>query len=149
MSEEIPSHVRKWQVNVHESDDRLSAVLFDADDVVSSQSVTLRKFNDIIPGKAEMLFQFRDVEPERLAVLERTLDGLVAEANARGPCRVELEVVSRTPPHAMDKGFQGALEAAGTRSKCCRNCISLIRLASCIRRSRTTPVSSSTAANTS
>ena len=34
-------------------DDRLSAVLFDADDVVSSQSVTLRSFNDIIPGKAE------------------------------------------------------------------------------------------------
>ena len=34
-------------------DDRLSAVLFDADDVVSSQSVTLRKFNDVIPGQAE------------------------------------------------------------------------------------------------
>ncbi len=34
-------------------DDRTSAVLFDADDVISSQSVTLRKFNDIIPGKAE------------------------------------------------------------------------------------------------
>ena len=34
-------------------DDRLSAVLFDADDVVSSQSVTLAKFNDIIPGQAE------------------------------------------------------------------------------------------------
>src|SRR2546425_3706589 len=34
-------------------EDRFSAVLFDADDVISSQSVTLRKFNDIIPGKAE------------------------------------------------------------------------------------------------
>ena len=34
-------------------DDRLSAVLFDADDVVSSQSVTLRKFNDVIPGQAD------------------------------------------------------------------------------------------------
>src|SRR5437870_5132980 len=33
-------------------DDRFSAVLFDADDVISSQSVTLRKFNDIIPGQA-------------------------------------------------------------------------------------------------
>src|SRR2546427_8121326 len=33
-------------------DDRLSAVLFDADDVISSQSVTLAKFNDIIPGQA-------------------------------------------------------------------------------------------------
>src|SRR5947208_1278289 len=34
-------------------EDRRSAVLFDADDVVSSQSVTLQKFNDIIPGQAE------------------------------------------------------------------------------------------------
>ena len=34
-------------------EDRRSAVLFDADDVVSSQSVTLRKFNDVIPGQAE------------------------------------------------------------------------------------------------
>jgi N-carbamoyl-L-amino-acid hydrolase len=69
----------------------------------------------VIPGKAEMLFQFRDVEPERLAVLERTLEGLVAEANARGPCRCELEVVSRNPPHAMDPRFQDALEAAAER----------------------------------
>jgi N-carbamoyl-L-amino-acid hydrolase len=69
----------------------------------------------VIPGKAEMLFQFRDVDPERLALLERALQDMVAEANARGPCRVELETVSRTPPHAMDKGFQDALEAAAER----------------------------------
>jgi len=69
----------------------------------------------VIPGKAEMLFQFRDVEPERLAILEKTLEAMVVEANARGPCRVELEAVSRTPPHAMDKGFQDALEAAAER----------------------------------
>jgi beta-ureidopropionase / N-carbamoyl-L-amino-acid hydrolase len=69
----------------------------------------------VIPGKAEMLFQFRDVEPERLMLLERTLEQMVAEANARGPCRVELKLVSRTAPHAMDKGFQDALEAAAER----------------------------------
>src|SRR5438128_9802503 len=34
-------------------DDRLSAVLFDADDVISSQSVTLAKFHDLTPGQAE------------------------------------------------------------------------------------------------
>src|SRR5437870_2853150 len=34
-------------------EDRFSTVLFDADDVISSQSVTLAKFNDIIPGQAE------------------------------------------------------------------------------------------------
>src|SRR5438876_7830900 len=33
-------------------EDRFSRVLFDADDVISSQSVTLAKFNDIIPGQA-------------------------------------------------------------------------------------------------
>src|SRR5207249_1278776 len=33
-------------------EDRFSRVLFDADDVISSQSVTLQKFNDIIPGQA-------------------------------------------------------------------------------------------------
>jgi beta-ureidopropionase / N-carbamoyl-L-amino-acid hydrolase len=66
----------------------------------------------VIPGKADMLFQFRDVEPERLALLERTLEEMVAEANARGPCQVEVKVVGRTAPHAMDKSFQDALEAA-------------------------------------
>src|SRR5436305_14023067 len=33
-------------------DHRLSAVLFDADDVISSQSATLQKYNDIIPGQS-------------------------------------------------------------------------------------------------
>jgi beta-ureidopropionase / N-carbamoyl-L-amino-acid hydrolase len=68
----------------------------------------------IIPGRAEMLFQFRDVEPERLDLLERTLEGLVAEADA-GPCRCRLERVSQTVPQAMDADFQDALEKAAQR----------------------------------
>jgi len=66
----------------------------------------------IIPGKAEMLFQFRDVEPERLALLVRTIEELVRQANAQGPCRVTLEPVSRVAPSAMDASFQQALESA-------------------------------------
>jgi N-carbamoyl-L-amino-acid hydrolase len=66
----------------------------------------------VIPGKAEMLFHFRDIEQERLELLERTLEELVAEANARGPCHSELEVLSRTPPHLMDPKFQDTLEQA-------------------------------------
>jgi beta-ureidopropionase / N-carbamoyl-L-amino-acid hydrolase len=72
-------------------------------------------FPSVIPGRAEMLFQFRDVEPERLAILERTLAELVAEANANGPCSVEIEPVSRTHPHAMAAEFQHALEQAAER----------------------------------
>jgi len=66
----------------------------------------------VIPGKAEMLFQFRDVEPERLALLERTLEEIVRESNERGPCRAVLEPVSRVTPSAMDAKFQDALEWA-------------------------------------
>jgi N-carbamoyl-L-amino-acid hydrolase len=66
----------------------------------------------VIPGKAEMLFHFRDIEPERLDLLERTLEEIVAEANARGPCHSELEVLSRTPPRLMNSKFQDALEQA-------------------------------------
>jgi N-carbamoyl-L-amino-acid hydrolase len=66
----------------------------------------------IIPGRAEMLFQFRDADPERLQLLERTLEALVAEADARGPCRCRLEVMSRSVPKLMDPRFQDALEQA-------------------------------------
>ena len=69
----------------------------------------------IIPGKAEMLFQFRDVEAERLALLERTLEEMVHEANAQGPCRVTLQPVSRVAPSIMNADFQAALEAAAER----------------------------------
>jgi N-carbamoyl-L-amino-acid hydrolase len=64
----------------------------------------------VIPGKAEMLFQFRDIERDRLALFERTLAEIIADANARGPCHSELEVLSRTSPHAMDAKFQDTLE---------------------------------------
>jgi beta-ureidopropionase / N-carbamoyl-L-amino-acid hydrolase len=63
----------------------------------------------VIPGRAEMLFQFRDIEPSRLELLEETLKELAMEADAAGPCRVEIDALTRTQPHAMSSKFQNEL----------------------------------------
>jgi len=65
----------------------------------------------IVPGGAEMLFQFRDADPARLAAMQQALEALVAEANA-GPCSVTLTNLSRSTPKLMDAAFQDALERA-------------------------------------
>jgi N-carbamoyl-L-amino-acid hydrolase len=66
----------------------------------------------IIPGRAEMLFQFRDVDQVVLDRLQRTLEELVAAADAAGPCRVRLEVMSRSVPKLMDPALLDALATA-------------------------------------
>ena len=63
----------------------------------------------IVPGRAEMLFQFRDTDSAVLDRLTDELEKLVAEA-AQGPCKVTLEALSRSLPTSMDAGFQDALE---------------------------------------
>jgi N-carbamoyl-L-amino-acid hydrolase len=68
----------------------------------------------IVPGKAEMIFQFRDTEPAMLSRLERELEAIVAEANA-GPCQVTLVRTGTTTPAAMDTRFQDALAASAER----------------------------------
>ena len=65
----------------------------------------------IVPGKAEMVFQFRDTDPAMLARLDQELQTLVAEAQL-GPCTVSLIRTGSTAPAAMDARFQAALEAA-------------------------------------
>jgi N-carbamoyl-L-amino-acid hydrolase len=65
----------------------------------------------IVPGKAEMVFQFRDTDPAVLVRLDQELEALVAEAQ-RGPCDVTLIRTGTTAPAAMDERFQDALEAA-------------------------------------
>ena len=65
----------------------------------------------IVPGGAEMLFQFRDTDPALLDSLSATLDRLVAEAN-QGPCKVTCIRTSTSVPTPMDTAFQQALEAA-------------------------------------
>src|SRR5262245_16364360 len=44
----------------------------------------------VIPGHAEMQVQFRDADPERLALFEKTLYELVGNADRASPCRVEI-----------------------------------------------------------
>jgi N-carbamoyl-L-amino-acid hydrolase len=68
----------------------------------------------IVPGRAEMLFQFRDTDPAMLARLDNELEKLVAEA-AQGPCRVSIAERGESTPQAMDSGFQDALERAAER----------------------------------
>ncbi|MDB5401972.1 MAG: Zn-dependent hydrolase [Rhodopila sp.] len=65
----------------------------------------------IVPGGAELVFQFRDTDPAILDALNAALNELLAEAG-KGPCEVKVAYSSSTVPSAMDPGFQGALTAA-------------------------------------
>jgi N-carbamoyl-L-amino-acid hydrolase len=69
----------------------------------------------IVPGRAEMVFQFRDTDPALLAKLDGELEALVADAN-RGPCKVTIAERGQSTPQSMDTGFQDALERAAERN---------------------------------
>lgn len=66
----------------------------------------------IIPGRAEVLFQIRDADPETLQRMGKTLDELVAAANKAGPCSIACEAIRKSVPAVMDAKFQAAFEAA-------------------------------------
>jgi N-carbamoyl-L-amino-acid hydrolase len=68
----------------------------------------------IVPGEAELVFQFRETEPEILEALDATLNELLEEA-ARGPCQVAVTYRSTTAPSVMDVGFRAALTAAAQK----------------------------------
>ena len=68
----------------------------------------------IVPGRAEMLFQFRDTDPAILDALSAELDRLVAEAG-QGGCGIELHRVGASTPILMDAGFQAAITRAAER----------------------------------
>jgi N-carbamoyl-L-amino-acid hydrolase len=65
----------------------------------------------IVPGAAELVFQFRDTDPATLEALDAALNELLAEA-AKGPCEVTVAHRSTTAPSAMDPRFRHALTAA-------------------------------------
>ncbi|WP_414476327.1 hydantoinase/carbamoylase family amidase [Microvirga sp. M2] len=69
----------------------------------------------IIPGGAEMLFQFRDESLVQLERFERELVGLIEKLNAAGPCEYELHIVDKAVPKVMDPSLQNHLEAAAER----------------------------------
>jgi beta-ureidopropionase / N-carbamoyl-L-amino-acid hydrolase len=63
----------------------------------------------IIPGRAEILLQVRDADPETLLRMERTLIELVAAANDAGPCGLRVEALRKSHPAMMDVRFQNAI----------------------------------------
>lgn len=69
----------------------------------------------IIPGRAEVLFQFRDADPAKLVELEDVLRQAVKGADQAGPCSAELEVISKSVPAMMDARIQSAFEAAAAK----------------------------------
>ena len=66
----------------------------------------------IIPGHAEVLFQFRDDNPDILDTLEAVLHKTIAAHQAKGPCTIAIEKLRASTPAKMDAGFQSALEVA-------------------------------------
>ena len=69
----------------------------------------------IVPGRAEMMFQVRDLEAAQLQRFEDLLIALVVEANSAGPCAVTLETVWTVSPVPMSQAFQDALSRAAER----------------------------------
>ncbi len=69
----------------------------------------------IIPGRAEVLFQFRDVDRAVLERLEACLGGLVAESNRRERCTTQVEAIRRSVPAICDPALMSALEVAAER----------------------------------
>jgi len=67
----------------------------------------------IVPGKAEMLLQFRDADPAILVRMEAALADLVAAADRAGPVRVSLaDADLPVEPTAMDARLQEHVAAA-------------------------------------
>ena len=66
----------------------------------------------IIPGRAEMLFQFRDTDADLLDRLEVALRGVVEDANREGPCKVTLDQNRKGMPAVMAESFQAAIETS-------------------------------------
>lgn len=66
----------------------------------------------IIPGKAVMLFQFRDTDPTVHQRLEAETRRLVDAANRAGPCTISIEKLRQTKPATMAENFQSAIESA-------------------------------------
>jgi beta-ureidopropionase / N-carbamoyl-L-amino-acid hydrolase len=66
----------------------------------------------IIPGRAELLFQVRDADPQFVALIEAETRAAIADANRAGPCDVAIEVLRTGQPAHMSTTVQEAIEAA-------------------------------------
>lgn len=64
----------------------------------------------IVPGRAEMVLQFRDADQKILKAFEAKLMEIVADHQKNSPCKVECVNLSRTQPLLMDERFLEAIE---------------------------------------
>jgi N-carbamoyl-L-amino-acid hydrolase len=69
----------------------------------------------IVPGRAEMLVQVRDLDVAILARLRDALLELAAASDRAGPCRCAVEEKSRIEARLMDEKFEAAIEASAER----------------------------------
>jgi N-carbamoyl-L-amino-acid hydrolase len=67
----------------------------------------------VVPGRAEMLLQFRDTDEKILDVLSAKTEAIVQKAHEQGPVAVNLEAAfPQIKPAAMDETVQESLAAA-------------------------------------
>ncbi|WP_043364114.1 Zn-dependent hydrolase [Belnapia sp. F-4-1] len=69
----------------------------------------------IIPGRADILFQFRDIDVATLDRMEACLRACVQESNRRERCTATLVNVSKSLPAPCDTAMMAALDAAAER----------------------------------
>jgi len=66
----------------------------------------------IIPGRAELYFSFRDLDPEILDAMEKCLRAILQESNRRDRCPASLEAIGHQMPTPCDATMQAALSEA-------------------------------------
>jgi N-carbamoyl-L-amino-acid hydrolase len=66
----------------------------------------------VIPGRAEVTFQFRDIDTAVMDRLEACLRAIVQESNRRDRCPATLTQLSRAEPAPCDPAMQSALASA-------------------------------------
>ncbi|WP_043364621.1 Zn-dependent hydrolase [Belnapia sp. F-4-1] len=66
----------------------------------------------IIPGRAEITFSFRDLSPEIMDRMEDCLRRVVQESNRRERCPAVLEPIGHTAPSPCDPAMRAALRGA-------------------------------------
>jgi N-carbamoyl-L-amino-acid hydrolase len=69
----------------------------------------------IIPGRAEMILQFRDADSTVLVGFERKLGEIVAAHTTSGPCTIECVNLFRTMPAPMQEHLQETFDEAAER----------------------------------
>jgi len=68
----------------------------------------------IIPGRAELYFSFRDLDSNILDAMEKCLRSICQEANRRERCTVSIEAIGHSMPAPCDPSMQAALGQAAS-----------------------------------